>query len=147
MTEVRIAGQPTRRERRKSSMVFGYVVARSVLRDEAISWHLGEEPLCCPGMSLDQFAFLHRNQLSFFHHKLSANNRVIGIDGLPEDNRSDRIMHTAKSNPVHIYCEEVRALSTFQTAYITSSNHSRSPTRAKIERFTSGHQFSIGIVR
>ena len=83
-------------------------------------------------MSLDQLAFIHRAQFSFFDNKLAANDRVIRIDRLPEDNRSDGIVHAGKADAIEIDGEEVGTLSTFQASNISSTNNRRAPTRAEI---------------
>src|SRR5215208_6749201 len=93
-------------------------------------------------MFLDQFSLIHGAQLSFFDHELAADGRVIYIDRLPEDNRGNRIMHTAKTDAVEIHGEEVGAFANFQTANIASSQHCCSTARAEIQRFAGGHKLT-----
>ena len=81
-------------------------------------------------MFLDQLAFIHIAQLSFFDDELAANNGVIGVDRLTKDNRRDRIMHTGKTNPIEIDGEEISALSNFQATDVVSSQNGCSTTRA-----------------
>ncbi len=83
-------------------------------------------------MSLDQFAFIHRAQLSFFNHKLAADHRIVSVDRLTKDNRGNRIVHPGKANVIEIDRKEVRTLAGFQTADIFSSEHRCPAARAEI---------------
>src|SRR5688572_4249256 len=98
-------------------------------------------------MSFDQLSFIDRAQLSFFDHKLAADDGVVCIDGLSEDGRRDGIMHTAKADAIEIDREEVSTLAGLQTSDIASTNDCRSPTRAEIQSFAGRHQLTIRIIR
>jgi len=83
-------------------------------------------------MFLDQLMFINRDQLPFPDNELTTDHGVIHIDGMPKDDRGNGIVHTGKADPIQIDGEEVRALATFQTAYIISSKNCRPATRAKM---------------
>jgi hypothetical protein len=72
-------------------------------------------------MSLDQLAFIHCAQLSFFDDELSADDRVIRVDRLTKHDRGNGVVHACETNAIEIDGEEVRTLSTFQTTYIGSA--------------------------
>ena len=86
-------------------------------------------------MFLDQPAFIHCTKLPFLDHKLSADDRVVRVDGLAKDNGSSRIMHAGKADTVEVDGEEVGALASFQTADIGAAQDGRAAARTEIQRF------------
>ena len=74
-------------------------------------------------MFFDQFALIYRDKLTFSDNKLSADDRIIRVDGLTEDNGGNRVVHAGEFKALQIHGEEVRAFANFEAADVATPKY------------------------
>ncbi len=97
---------------------------------------LGKQSLRRFIVLLDQFAFVHSDELTFFDDELSADYVVIHADGLTEDNCRDGIVHPCEFDAIEVHGEEVGAFANFERADVFSSKNRRAAASSQIQGFS-----------
>ena len=105
----------------------------------ALATTLGKQPLRGLVVLLYQLVFVHSDKLTFFDDELPADNGVIRVAGLTEDNRRNGIVHPGESEFVQVDGEEVGTVANFERADVFTSEDCRAAACAEVESFAGGH--------